>query len=174
MSGAPTLSAMSISLWTFSANTSPSAPPKIVKSWLNTNTLRPSTVPHPVMTPSVYGRSMASGNLRASEEVELVERAGVEEVLDPLAGEHLAPVVLPLSRRLRAGVERLFLALVELLEPLAQRMFGHGGFHGSGATRDCPNGVFVVWMTMKLPLRPPGQADAVEVRELVRRPAGRC
>ena len=44
-------------MWIFSANTSPSAPPNTVKSWLNTNTLRPSTVPHPVMTPSVYGRS---------------------------------------------------------------------------------------------------------------------
>ena len=42
-----------MSLWIFSANTSPSAPPKTVKSWLNTNTLRPSTVPHPVITPSV-------------------------------------------------------------------------------------------------------------------------
>ena len=52
MTGAPTLSARSISLWIFSANTSPSAPPKTVKSWLNTNTLRPSIVPQPVMTPS--------------------------------------------------------------------------------------------------------------------------
>jgi hypothetical protein len=40
-------------LWIFSANTSPSAPPNTVKSWLNTNTLRPSTVPQPVITPSV-------------------------------------------------------------------------------------------------------------------------
>ena len=55
--GAPTFSARSISLWIFSANTSPSAPPNTVKSWLKTNTLRPSTVPHPVITPSVYGRS---------------------------------------------------------------------------------------------------------------------
>src|SRR4051794_21079819 len=55
--GAPTLRARSISLWIFSANTSPRAPPKTVKSCENTNTLRPSTVPQPVMTPSVYGRS---------------------------------------------------------------------------------------------------------------------
>ena len=53
MTGAPTLSAMSMSLWIFSAKTSPSAPPKTVKSWLNTKTLRPSMVPQPVMTPSV-------------------------------------------------------------------------------------------------------------------------
>ena len=85
------------------------------------------------MTPSVYGRSVGLGQPRAGEQVELVERAGVEEVVDPLAGEHLAPVVLALPRRLRAGVERFFLALVELLEALAQRVFGHGGFHGSGA-----------------------------------------
>ena len=53
MTGAPTFSARSIILWIFSANTSPSAPPNTVKSWLNTNTLRPSMVPQPVMTPSV-------------------------------------------------------------------------------------------------------------------------
>jgi hypothetical protein len=40
-------------LWIFSANTSPSAPPKTVKSCENTHTLRPSMVPKPVMTPSV-------------------------------------------------------------------------------------------------------------------------
>ena len=54
--GAPTDSARSMTLWIFSANTSPSAPPKTVKSWLKTNTLRPSTVPQPVTTPSVSGR----------------------------------------------------------------------------------------------------------------------
>ena len=42
-----------MTLWIFSANTSPSAPPNTVKSWENTNTLRPSMVPQPVMTPSV-------------------------------------------------------------------------------------------------------------------------
>ena len=57
MSGAPTLMARSITLWIFSANTSPSAPPNTVKSWLKMNTLRPFTVPQPVTTPSVYGRS---------------------------------------------------------------------------------------------------------------------
>src|SRR3954447_2735887 len=55
--GAPTDSARSITLWIFSANTSPSAPPNTVKSWLNTKTLRPSTVPQPVTTPSVSGRA---------------------------------------------------------------------------------------------------------------------
>ncbi len=56
MTGAPTDSARSMTLWIFSANTSPSAPPKTVKSWANTKTLRPSIVPQPVTTPSVSGR----------------------------------------------------------------------------------------------------------------------
>ena len=42
-----------MTLWIFSANTSPRAPPKTVKSWEKTKTLRPSTVPQPVITPSV-------------------------------------------------------------------------------------------------------------------------
>ena len=42
-----------MSLWIFSANTSPRAPPNTVKSWLNTKTLRPLIVPQPVTTPSV-------------------------------------------------------------------------------------------------------------------------
>ena len=98
--GAPTLRARSISLWIFSAKTSPRAPPKTVKSCENTNTLRPSTVPHPVMTPSVYGRSSSPDGLGAvaGEQVELVERAVVEEVLDALPGEHLALGVLALDR----------------------------------------------------------------------------
>ena len=36
---------MSITLQTFSANTSESDPPKTVKSWLKTQTGRPKTVP---------------------------------------------------------------------------------------------------------------------------------
>ncbi len=39
--------------WIFSAKTSPSEPPKTVKSWLKTQTFRPSIVPKPVITPSV-------------------------------------------------------------------------------------------------------------------------
>ena len=42
-----------MTLWIFSAKTSPRAPPNTVKSWLNTQTRRPSMVPKPVMTPSV-------------------------------------------------------------------------------------------------------------------------
>ena len=67
MKGAPTRAAMSMTLCTFSANTSPSAPPNTVKSCAKRNTLRPSIVPQPVMTPSVKGVSSSSGlRLRAS------------------------------------------------------------------------------------------------------------
>ena len=52
ITGAPVEAARSMILQTFSANTSPSAPPNTVKSCENTNTLRPSIVPHPVTTPS--------------------------------------------------------------------------------------------------------------------------
>jgi hypothetical protein len=41
-----------MTLTIFWPNASPSAPPKTVKSWLNTQTWRPSTVPYPVTTPS--------------------------------------------------------------------------------------------------------------------------
>ena len=47
--------AMSMILWILVACASPSAPPKIRKSWAYTKTVRPWTVPQPVMTPSVYG-----------------------------------------------------------------------------------------------------------------------
>ena len=42
----------------------------------------------------------------AHEAVELDERAGVEQQLDPLAGEELAALVLPRDRLLRPGVLR--------------------------------------------------------------------
>src|SRR5664279_2878740 len=58
--GTPIDEARSMTLWIFSAKTSPSAPPKTVKSWLNTQTRRPSMVPNPVITPSVYGRCSSS------------------------------------------------------------------------------------------------------------------
>ena len=50
--GQPVLTARSITLQIFSANTSPSEPPKTVKSCEKTKTLRPSTVACPVTTPS--------------------------------------------------------------------------------------------------------------------------
>ena len=51
--GTPVEAARSMTLWIFSAKTSPRAPPKTVKSWLKMQTRRPSMVPKPVTTPSV-------------------------------------------------------------------------------------------------------------------------
>ena len=45
MTGQPIFAARSWTLHIFSAITSPSEPPKTVKSWLKTNTVRPSIVP---------------------------------------------------------------------------------------------------------------------------------
>ena len=47
MTGQPILAARSITLQIFSLMTSPSEPPKTVKSWLKTQTRRPSIVPWP-------------------------------------------------------------------------------------------------------------------------------
>ncbi len=53
MIGQPTFRAWSMTLTIFSPYTSPSEPPNMVKSWLNTQTGRPSIVPNPVTTPSL-------------------------------------------------------------------------------------------------------------------------
>ncbi len=45
MTGQPYLTARSITLQIFSAKTSLNEPPKTVKSWEKTKTLRPKTVP---------------------------------------------------------------------------------------------------------------------------------
>ena len=52
MIGQPIFMAWSMTLTIFSPYTSPSEPPNTVKSWLNTQTGRPSIVPNPVTTPS--------------------------------------------------------------------------------------------------------------------------
>ncbi len=56
ITGQPYLSAMSMTLQTFSAKTSDSEPPKTVKSCEKTKTRRPKMVPWPVTTASPYGR----------------------------------------------------------------------------------------------------------------------
>src|SRR5439155_10801522 len=61
-----------------------------------------------------------------SEQVELDEAAVVEQVLGPLAGGHLAPLVLALDGALGPGVVRLFLALVEIVQALAERVIHDG------------------------------------------------
>ena len=63
------------------------------------------------------------------EHVELLERALVEQVLDALAGGHLALGVLPLDGVRRPGVQRLFLARLQLGQPLRHRMVhGRSGY----------------------------------------------
>ena len=56
ITGQPILAARSMILHIFSPITSPSEPPKTVKSWLKTQTVRPSIVPWPVTTASPQGR----------------------------------------------------------------------------------------------------------------------
>src|SRR3954451_8199336 len=60
ITGQPILAARSMTLTIFSPITSPSEPPKTVKSWLNTHTRRPSMVPWPVTTASPHGRFLSS------------------------------------------------------------------------------------------------------------------
>jgi hypothetical protein len=62
----------------------------------------------------------------AGQHVELMERAGVEQVLDALAGEHLPPVVLALDRALRTRGAGLLLAGLQIFESLANRVLRHG------------------------------------------------
>src|SRR4051812_21853895 len=62
ITGQPILAARSMILHIFSAITSPSEPPKTVKSWLNTHTRRPSIVPWPVTTASPHGRFFSISN----------------------------------------------------------------------------------------------------------------
>ena len=62
MTGQPILAARSITLHIFSLMTSPSEPPNTVKSWLNTQTRRPSIVPWPVTTASPQGRVLSIPN----------------------------------------------------------------------------------------------------------------
>src|SRR3954447_10681635 len=99
ITGQPILAARSMILHIFSAMTSPSEPPKIVKSWLNTHTRRPSIVPRPVTTSPPLALRVAGdarvaprpvllhvdlGRPVADVGVELLEGARVEQLLDPL------------------------------------------------------------------------------------------
>src|SRR3954462_7510028 len=62
ITGQPILAARSMILHIFSAITSPSEPPKTVKSWEKTHTRRPSIVPWPVTTASPHGRFFSIPN----------------------------------------------------------------------------------------------------------------
>ena len=131
ISGQPTRAARSMTLQIFSPMTSPSEPPKTVKSWLKTQTWRPSIVPWPVITASASGRfaAMPKSVVRwRTKRVELLEGARVEQLLDPLARGVPALGVLLLDRR-ALGVRRLAAKLVELGELLrvaVAGVLGHG------------------------------------------------
>ena len=66
ITGQPILAARSMTLHIFSAITSPSEPPKTVKSCEKTQTVRPSILPWPVTTASPQGRlrSMSKSDVR--------------------------------------------------------------------------------------------------------------
>ena len=116
MTGQPILAARSMTLHIFSLITSPSDPPKTVKSCENTHTRRPSMVPWPVTTASDHGRLLVHPELVgpvAGEDVGLLEGARIEQLLDPLARGVLAAVVL-LGDRGRVALARLGAARLEL------------------------------------------------------------
>ena len=116
-----------MSLWIFSAKTSPSAPPKTVKSWLKTNTLRPSIVPHPVMTPSVYGRSSrpaAWARCRASRSSSWNE-PGSSRYSTRSRASSLPLACWRSTARGGAGVVGLLLALAQIVELGLHRVVRH-------------------------------------------------
>jgi hypothetical protein len=119
------LAARSMTLHIFSAITSPSEPPKTVKSWEKTQTRRPSMVPcrSRPRRPTAGSSSCRSRRAMADERVELLEGAGIQELLDPLARGVLAALVL-LGLRLRAGVDRRLAQLVQLGELLLEGLGG--------------------------------------------------
>ena len=97
MTGHPAFIARSITLQIFAAKVSDSEPPNTVKSWEKTNTARPSMRPWPVTTPSPGNALRLHAEIVAAvddERVELLERARVEQGLDPLPRGELAGGVL--------------------------------------------------------------------------------
>ena len=127
ITGQPILAARSMILHIFSAITSPSEPPKTVKSWLNTAhaaavdravTGDHRVAPGPVLLHVELGRAVADVR------VELLEGARVEQLLDPLAGRVLALRVLLLDRLLGRVVDDGVAQLLELREPLLERLRG--------------------------------------------------
>ena len=117
ITGQPYFTARSMTLQTFSANTSERLPPKIVKSWEKTKTLRPRIVPVARDDGVSPRASLAHFELDlavAYVAVELHERTGVEELLEALPGEQLALGALPLHGLLGALVER---GVAQLAEP---------------------------------------------------------
>ena len=91
----------------------------------------------------------------AGQHVELVERALVEQVLDPLAGEQLALGVLALHGALRPGVEGFFLALCQLCQALGHGMVRHGGNTTDGWEGRWNAGDGRIVRPVQLPVMPP-------------------
>ena len=112
-----------MTLTIFSAITSPSEPPKTVKSWLKTKTVRPSISPvagDDGVAPGPVLLHLEVVGAVADEGVELLERPRVEQLLDPLAGGELALRVLLLDRRLRGRVDRRVAQLAQVAELLLE------------------------------------------------------
>jgi hypothetical protein len=125
-----------MTLHIFSAITSPSEPPKTVKSWEKTQTRRPSMSPWPGddgVAPRAVLLHVELERAVANVGVELLERAGVEQLLDALARRVLALRVLLLDGRLGSVVDRGVTQLLELGELLlvclrALLAHGRGGY----------------------------------------------
>ena len=119
MIGAPTRTARSMILQIFSACASDSEPPKTVKSWLNTNTSRPSIVPWPGDDAVAQVALAIQPEIRrpmGNERVELHERIGVEQQLEALARGQLAAFVLLFDAFLTAAEETLSSHLLQTRE----------------------------------------------------------
>ena len=124
MTGAPTFIARSMTLQIFSAYASDRDPPKTVKSWLNTNTSRPSIVPWPVTTPSPRTLLVQEAELRGpvgDERIELDERPWVEQQVESLARGELAHGVLSLDAKRSPTEERFGTQCLEARDPFRIR-----------------------------------------------------
>ena len=111
-------------LWTFSPKTSPSEPAVDGEVLAEDADLAPvdgaETGDDPVgVRPLVL---VEPGRPGAGQHVELLERALVEEIVDPLPGGHLALGVLALDGVGWAGVEGGLLAVGELLQAFGHRV----------------------------------------------------
>ena len=121
ITGAPTWAARSITLHIFSAITSPRLPPKTVKSWREDEdgaAVDRAVAGDDGVAPGPVLLHLEVVGAVADEGVELLEGAGVEQLLDPLAGGHLALRVLLLDRLLGGGVDRRLAQLAQVGELL--------------------------------------------------------
>ena len=123
ITGQPVFSARSMTLTIFSPKTSPSEPPKTVKSCANTHD-RAAVDRAVAGDDAVAVRPLVlhaeAGGAVPGQLVELDEGAVVEQFQDPLAGGHLAPGVLLLDGARRPGVDGLVQAALQVGE-LARR-----------------------------------------------------